>query len=110
VDSWGHVLKVSIRQFSTVSPAVRHRVEGQIITCLAGREAEWLISGRYNHRGAASDYHAASDFVFRLVGSDEEAQAYFRWLAIRARQLIRAHHSRPQIDALAAALLEHHEL
>jgi len=76
-----------------------------MIVSLAGGEAERLISGRSNHRGARSDYRNVWDIVSRLAGSIEEAGAYSRWLSLRARNLIQAPQHRPSLDALAAALM-----
>ena len=80
-------------------------MERRIIVSLSGREGERLIAARYDHRGADRDYKNALDSVDSLVPSNEEATAYFRWLEVRARQLIRAPHVRPAIDAVAGALL-----
>jgi hypothetical protein len=113
-STWGHLLhlppRITNRQLYSLPPFVRDRLERRIVVSLAGREGERLVTGRYDHRGAAGDYQFALNLVTQLVGSSEEATAYFRWLEVRARQLIRAEHRRPQIDALAAALLEHHEI
>lgn len=113
-DSWGHVLYAPLRfsgeSLYDLTPVVRDRFERHIVAALAGPEAARLIKGRYDRIGASSDYVVAGRIVGRLVGSAEEAQAYMRWLEIRSRQLIRAPHLRPGLEALAMALLERGEM
>jgi Peptidase family M41 len=109
-DNWGHFQKFSSRLseegWYDTSPLVRDRLERHIVVGLAGREAQRLITRRYDHRGASSDYRNALNLVVHLVGSSEEANAYFRWLQVRAHKLVSAPFRRPLLDALAVALLE----
>ena len=103
-ETW-HVLYPALSDWDSTPPRARDRLERKMIVSLAGGEAERLISGRSNHRGARSDYRNVWDIVSRLAGSIEEAGAYSRWLSLRARSLIRAPQHRPSLDALAAALM-----
>ena len=107
-DKTWHVLYPALlsgSDWDSIPPRARDRLERRMIVGLAGGEAERLISGRYNHRGARSDYRNVWDIVSRLAGSIEEASAYSMWLSLRARNLIRAPQHRPSLDALAAALM-----
>src|SRR5687768_5417270 len=87
-------------------PAVLDQVESRIVVGLGGREGECLIRNRYDHVGASDDYQQALNLMLHIVESGEPATAYFRWLEIRARRLIRAPQSRPRLDTLAAALMD----
>src|SRR4051812_27249536 len=70
--SLGHVyfgamrLKGDQLETRVMSPAVRDRLERRIIGCLAGREAERLVTNRYNHDGARHDLETATELVYRI--------------------------------------------
>jgi hypothetical protein len=80
------------------------------VSLLAGREAERLVTGRYNNRGAQSDYQVASDFTLRVIGTPDEAGWYFRWLKRRTWLLVNAARHRPLLDTLADALMKRRTL
>jgi hypothetical protein len=89
-----------------MSPRTRDGIERRIVVGLAGGEAERVVSKRYNRTGASSDLRNAVTLLIHLVGSSEEASAFFKVLQIRARNLVAAPHRRPALDAVAADLLE----
>jgi Peptidase family M41 len=114
-DTLGHVLNRKLAltdaHIYDLSPRVRDRLERLIVSALAGGEAEKLVTGRRNHRGAASDYGSATNLALRICGGDaKEAGFYLRWLWVKAVNLVRADHNRPALDAVAFALLERHIL
>jgi hypothetical protein len=113
-DCIGHVLFHRLRltdmHVYDMSPRVRDRLERRIITGLAGREGKRLITGRYNHRGAAGDYRNALRLASHIEGTSEALTPYFKWLMVRAKQLVTAPHHRPMLDALALALLEQEKI
>jgi hypothetical protein len=117
-DSWGHVLSHRLRltdeHVYNMSPAVRDRLERKIVVLLSGREAERIVRGRYNNRGAGSvefspgsDYSSALELASHIVEmSSEEFAAYFKWLRLRAKALTNSPINRVMIDEVAAALIE----
>ena len=58
---------------------------------------------------AHGDTPDAFDILCRLHGEDE-AQLVYRWLALRARHLVKHDFARPGIEALARALVEKREM
>ncbi len=81
---------------------MRERLEATIISSLAGEIAETHM---YGPAWVAAEYdrHMAVDLACYCVGSPEELEAYLNWLQIRTEALVRR--SKPEIDALAEALL-----
>jgi hypothetical protein len=87
------------------SDRARIRAEKAIIVALAGPAAQ----RRYNPRSlrswhASSDHDWAAELALRLNNSSEAANAYLRWLEIRAADLVSV--SWPLIDVVATALLD----
>ncbi len=112
-DSLGHVLSHSLRltddHVYEPSPRVRDRLERKIVCLLAGREAERLVSTRYNHTGASDDRRKALGLALRSVGGSlEEVAPYFQWLTARAMGLVKI--NRKSLDALAVALIRRRTL
>jgi hypothetical protein len=68
-----------------------------------------LAAGTKVRFGATGDDPSAFDILCRLHGEDE-AQLVYRWLALRARHLVKHSFARPGIEALAKALIERREL
>jgi len=52
------------------------------------------------------DFQAAFDLVDKVSGGDDEAGAYFGWLACRTRNLLRHPRFWPAVEAVAGALYE----
>lgn len=86
---------VSFFNAAELGDLTRPRLEGNVIVCLAGAEAE---------KAFGHDIETAIDLLSRSVGSTEELRAWSRLLAIRARQLVAL--ARSEIEAVALALLE----
>lgn len=91
-------------EFGSITPTKRARTESFIIVSLAGSIAEQKHRGRSNYVGSAQDRHDAVELVSRLSGSEEEANAYLKWLHVRAANLIKIHWW--AVDAVAKALLD----
>jgi hypothetical protein len=68
-----------------------------------------LAAGTKVRFGAHGDVPSAFDILSRLHG-DDEAQLVYRWLALRARSLVKHNFARPGIEALAKALVEKREM
>jgi hypothetical protein len=86
------------------------RIDREIVVLLAGHEAERRYSGRRNHVGARSDNRAAIDLAYYRCGSDAEAQAYLRWLAIRTADLLAREVVRRAVELVASRLLADHKV
>ncbi|HZP42921.1 MAG TPA: hypothetical protein VFD84_15625 [Candidatus Binatia bacterium] len=90
------------------TPAVRLRIEDEILFLLGGPAAERAAGMRRLSR-CRHDRRRAIDLARQYCGGDAaEAEALFRWLDVRATKLIAQHWTR--IEALAAALLERRAL
>ena len=82
------------------------RIEDAVFTALAGHAAEAVLTGRHNWVGSSSDREHAFHLACCACGSDEEMNAYFELMWIRARQNIELLHHWVAVKALAEALLE----
>ena len=73
---------------------------------LAGMEAEREFTGRYNYRGASSDYEWASEICHYFSRDDygPEADAMIKWLRLRAKNIVQVRWA--GVEALARQLLE----
>ena len=93
------------------SDRARLRAERAIRILLAGP----LAQRRFNLKGWR-DYHGGKDFemvfdiLLNLVGSDEEANAYMKFLDIQTKQILELDHVWGSVKVLASALIEHREL
>lgn len=86
---------------------VRRRLEPRIIGMLAGVIAERRFTGRrHNCAGATHDLHHADDLALRCVGGDPGPvfTKYHAWLWEVAKGWVESQW--PQIEAVAAALIE----
>jgi hypothetical protein len=78
---------------------------------LTGDQAAALSAGHPERTGVhrllvEGDLRRAYDLVEKVSGSDQEADAYLRWLEQRTRSLMRQPFFWPAVEAVAAALLE----
>jgi len=89
---------------------VRRIVEREILIDFAGLAAGHYAEGRHNWRGASSDIGDAVKLACHVCPDPEEAEAYIRWLLIRAKKMIAAPHVWPLVEALAQALVKHKRL
>ena len=97
----------AVRLFMPGSKFRRGTVGGHLVTLkkpMAG-----LKAGTKVRFGARGDVPSAFDILCRLHGEDE-AQLVYRWLALRARNLVKHNFARPGIEALARALIEKREM
>ncbi len=74
---------------AALSPETQVLIEAHIVSYFAGPEAERQYRGRYNHRGAVSDYENTMSLISYLARSESEIQAYINLLRIRAGTLHR---------------------
>lgn len=84
---------------------LRSRIENIAIACFAGDAAERRHNRRRRYGGAA-DFTLTFDYLLELTGSIREAEAYAKWLDIRAEQLVAQPPHWAAIKALANALLK----
>jgi hypothetical protein len=67
----------------------RIRAEKNVLICLAGPAAQWRrrrSSWRSYH--GLGDHEVAVDLAFHLYGHEDVANAYLRWLELRADRLV----------------------
>jgi ATP-dependent Zn protease len=110
-DSLGHMLHSVPNWFRPdieSSDRVFLRAQRHIITSFAGQLAEAKLRGRPPRFGMESDNQNAVDMAFRFCGSRETTEAYLRYCWLMARDLVNERW--PQIEALAAALMERETL
>ena len=91
------------------SGRARVRAEKHIRIYLAGPIAQRKhrpSSWRQWH--GRSDHDEAADLIFRVTGSDEEANAYIKRLSIQTSNMLKANW--PLVSRLAVAALEHRTL
>ena len=108
-----HIANEEHRRFSVEKQ--RTYLEAHALSSLAGSLAEfehyraigkpkpkkWIGT----NQGARQDRHDASEWIIRLVGSEEELQLYAEWLFQRAKQTVTLY--RKQIQAVQEAFLQH---
>jgi ATP-dependent Zn protease len=112
-DSLGHILNTPMPKFDPddeIEPKDFRLVEREILVCLAGGAAEYRLTGRRNHRGAAGDDRNALDLASAVYGSDDVAAKYLEFMYARVRQLIESPPLWIRVEGLAAALLTHKRL
>ncbi len=89
---------------------MRKRLECDVITSLGGDAAEALLTGRNAWHGADNEIHAAINAATYLTGSQEEAEAYVRWLYIRTKRLLQQPWNQAAIGDVADALVTDQKL
>jgi len=113
-DSLGHVLETrlptSFRPDIDNGLRARAVAEKRILSLFAGEAAEARWRGKHNWRGAAADYHKVANLTSYFCGDVEEEEAYARWLALRARNMVCSEVHWPLVEAVAGALLERNRL
>ena len=67
------------------------RLQGEIMTFLAGAAAERHHRGRRHTLGAGHDFAVVADLVSRLAPTPDEERALLRWLELRTTRLVSAH-------------------
>ena len=81
-------------------------IQREVLLCVAGNTAEWLLTGRNNWTGASDDRHKAVQIAGYLCGSNEEIGAYISWLMLRAASILHRPDLWAGVEGLAKALLE----
>jgi hypothetical protein len=108
-DSLGHILlsrwPKGIEPGIDSGARVENYLKNSILIDLAGHAAERLFKGRNNWVGSRQDVQTAVEFADYVCGSNEESQAYVKWLFIKARNIIRLEPYWDSIKALAKELL-----
>ena len=88
----------------------REQIEADIIVTFAGPAAEAKFGGRRNLVAARGDSASAAKLAAQVCTSHEEVVAYVEWLTIRAVKLIAGRPQWKAVQAVAASLLENHEI
>jgi ATP-dependent Zn protease len=92
-----------------LSVRTRGRGEAEIIFCLSGLAAERRFRPRAYSKGALSDHEHAADLALSLNGGEvEPTNAHLSYLSLRTDKLVAD--NRPQVEAVAQALLERRTL
>jgi len=106
----GHIThratKLDVDYFDPNDWRLRRWADTEIMTVLAGPEAERRYSGRRNNGGARSDDEWATDVAFWSEESSERTQAYLKWLSLKVQAYISSEQVWERVEAVAAALLE----
>ena len=93
------------------STRARLRVESCVKVCLAGPVAQRAFNPKgYRKYHGQGDQDKAVDVLSRMVGSDEELEAYLRLLTIQTEQYITGSCGSALVSGVAAALLERKEI
>jgi hypothetical protein len=91
------------------SDQARLRAERLIKICLAGPAAQrHHRPTSFRRWQAQSDYDLAADLALHVTGGGESATMFLRWLEVVTKDLVTG--SWPQIEAVAAALMQHKRL
>jgi ATP-dependent Zn protease len=92
-------------------PKNRMRMERMVIQILAGSIAEEMFNPEdFNHDNSESDYRGAVTLIEYFCGSQEEIEAYLKFLDIRTQNLLNDPYIWEQIEKLADILLEKKKL
>jgi hypothetical protein len=84
----------------------RDQYEKDILVALAGGIAQRLFNCRsWRRLYVEGDWRKAARLAFNINGSSEQADAYLRWLEIRAKDTISSKRMWPLVKALARELL-----
>ena len=90
---------------------VRRSVNAEIVVAWAGPLAEERVAGSYDHVTAEHDLDRMFDQAMVVtLGYAQEALAYVEWLRWRTIRLLREPGVWPQVEAVAAALLQERTL
>jgi hypothetical protein len=86
------------------SAAAHRRMENTILICLAGPAAHRIFNPRgFRNYHTRDDYEIAADFALRMQGSVELMNAYFKWLGVKTKAIVKIRWR--LIEALAKELL-----
>lgn len=96
-----------------ISPVSRNKVEKRILVNFAGYIAECLATDRdmsLEEAGADKDFHGAVELASQVCGSNEETEAYLKWLLERGKVMFSVPYRKEQITMLADELLNRHTM
>jgi hypothetical protein len=97
-----------VPEHDEVPTSVRRAVNADIVVAWAGPLAEERLVGSYDHVDAEHDLDRMFDQAMVVtLGHTQEALAYVEWLRWRTVRLLHEPGFWPQVEAVAAALLEH---
>ena len=89
----------------------RLRIENNAIVDFAGGKAEHKFRhSRFPTRGASADFDNTVQLILYYCGSEREADAYIKWLSVRAEYLVGVRENWAAIEALASELLIHQKI
>ena len=93
-------------------PQVESVAELQILSYLAGPIAESTLTGEKDWRktGGNGDVPRAVDLAMYLTGDIKKAESYLKRLWLQTEELITNPENWAAIEALAAELVEHHQI
>lgn len=83
----------------------RSSIEKDIMVCLAGSAAIFLLTGKRDHIGAWADRHRAMELAENICSSRRECEAYVNWLYIRCEEMLRSQANWHALETLAEELL-----
>lgn len=93
------------------SSKTRDRIERDIMTKLAGPEAEAIHRGSHSWLpGHEGDTRHVVNMAGYVTGTVEETEAYLNWLTVRTQTMLNQPILWAAVHALALELLEHGEL
>jgi hypothetical protein len=106
----GHIAhratKLDVDYFDPNDWRLRRWADTEIMTALAGPEAERRYSGRRNNVGARSDDERTKDVAWWSEESSERTQAYLTWLSLKVQAYVSSEQVWKGVEAVATALLE----
>jgi hypothetical protein len=109
-SSLGHILsgKRARLEYNRVDPTQpdRYRAEKYILVSFAGNAVERLFTGQKTWKGSKKDLIDAYDYMSCLIQEDDEVTAYFKWLQVRARNILSLSWNWFAVETLAKALLK----
>lgn len=93
-----------------IDTRARRIAEREIIIDFAGEAAGAIWRGRHNWRSSRADFQSVTELTGRVCNTPDEEEAFARWLAIRARDMIACPMNWEQVKAVAKALLDKQHL
>lgn len=100
----------SFRPDFEISNRNRLRLEREIMACLAGHAAEIIYSGHENWVGASQDNHLAIHLALYVTKSNEEIEAFIKWMQIRTMELLKNPIKWLVVESVAEELLKNKRL
>lgn len=108
-EGWvAHPVLTDPREWGEDPDVIELLIDKHVTALLAGPVAQECLTDNYDSAGAGGDHDTLMDLVSRRCRSDDEATAYLAWMHIRTRNMVNM--CWPQIEAIAAALVEAKEL